>query len=283
MSNSIYELSDEEFIKLITECHNIGEVLFKLKLSVKGNTWGYNAVRQRMKELGIDGNSFIGMSGVKGKGKKFGDPLKDEELFTEDCKHTRNSLRRRIITNNLIEYKCTVCGIDSWNGNPISLELDHINGINNDNRLENLRFLCPNCHAQTLTYGSKNSSKTTKYNLSEKDKQQIIDTYKELNNRDLVYKKLNFSRSVIKNVLNSQKSNTNAQNQKYVIRYDLNHNEIKRWGSITELCKNLLELKETDASTIEGIRGRFLRRMKYYPNEIWLNSYWKVINARDNK
>ena len=52
-------------------------------------------------------------------------------------------------------YKCKECGIsEKWNNKPIILHLDHINGINNDNRLENLRFLCPNCHSQTDTYCS---------------------------------------------------------------------------------------------------------------------------------
>lgn len=280
MSNSIYELSDEEFIRLIKESHNISEVLFKLKLSVKGNTWGYTNVRQRMRELGINGNSFIGISPLKGKGVKFGDSILNEELFTENCSHARNILRKRIILDKLIDYKCAICGIDSWNGKELSLELDHINGVNNDNRLENLRFLCPNCHSQTSTYGSRNSNKKIHYNLSKKERQLIINTYKELNNRDLVYKKLNFSRAAIKQVLDSLKPSINTQNQKYVIRYNLQHEEISRWGSIKEMCKDLLRRKETDAETIEGIRGRFLRRIKYYPKDIWLNSYWEVINAR---
>ena len=63
----------------------------------------------------------------------------------------------------LIEYKCKECGIENlWNNKPISLQLDHINGIKTDNRLENLRFLCPNCHSQTETFGSKNIRKKLK-------------------------------------------------------------------------------------------------------------------------
>ncbi|MBX9580218.1 MAG: HNH endonuclease [Gemmataceae bacterium] len=50
---------------------------------------------------------------------------------------------------------CTRCGISEWQGCPLSLHLDHVNGVNNDNRLENLRFLCPNCHSQTESYCKK--------------------------------------------------------------------------------------------------------------------------------
>ena len=56
-----------------------------------------------------------------------------------------------------VPYACTTCGINEWQGKPLTLHLDHINGINNDNRIENLRLLCPNCHSQTETYGRRAS------------------------------------------------------------------------------------------------------------------------------
>lgn len=69
-------------------------------------------------------------------------------------------LKKKILKYELKEYACEGCGNDgTWKGSPLSLHLDHINGNTSDNRLENLRFLCPNCHSQTDTYAGKNKKK----------------------------------------------------------------------------------------------------------------------------
>jgi 5-methylcytosine-specific restriction endonuclease McrA len=82
---------------------------------------------------------------------------KDSEIFCENSLCDRGYVKKRIKQANLISYKCAGCGnLGSWRGQPITLELEHKNGINNDNRLQNLEYLCPNCHNQTYTYGSKN-------------------------------------------------------------------------------------------------------------------------------
>ena len=75
--------------------------------------------------------------------------LKLEEIMVENSFYNRSSLKRRLIREKRMEYKCSICGMgDKWNGKKITLQLDHINGVFNDNRFENLRFLCPNCHSQ---------------------------------------------------------------------------------------------------------------------------------------
>lgn len=65
-------------------------------------------------------------------------------------------LKKRLVDENILEYKCAICGnTGTWQGKKLTLQLDHINGEHTDNRVENLRFLCPNCHSQTDTFGSR--------------------------------------------------------------------------------------------------------------------------------
>lgn len=84
----------------------------------------------------------------------------DEEIFCLNSPEMYGPpLRKRLLKLGW-EYKCNWCGLqDSWNGKRLVLQVDHINGDSTDNRFENLRFLCPNCHSQTETFGKKNPNK----------------------------------------------------------------------------------------------------------------------------
>ena len=72
---------------------------------------------------------------------------------------SRKNVKSRFTRAGLLTKKCAFCGISEWRGKALTLHLDHINGIRNDHRLENLRMLCPNCHSQTATYGGRNKKR----------------------------------------------------------------------------------------------------------------------------
>lgn len=81
----------------------------------------------------------------------------NEEVFTVNSKYSNRNLIKKRLYKLGIPEECSECGLTTiWNGKPITLQLDHINGIHNDNRIENLRIVCPNCHSQTDTFCGRN-------------------------------------------------------------------------------------------------------------------------------
>jgi hypothetical protein len=91
-------------------------------------------------------------------------PLTD--LLKEGSKHQRGHIKRRLMSAGMIENRCMECGLTEWRGKPLTVHIDHINGIRDDWRMENLRTLCPNCHSQTDTFAGrnrKNSSASAKW------------------------------------------------------------------------------------------------------------------------
>jgi hypothetical protein len=82
---------------------------------------------------------------------------RDSQIFVINSTHPRHRVVERLRNNNKVKYICSICGLRPWwNNKPLILVLDHINGIYNDNRIQNLRFVCSNCDSQLPTYKSKN-------------------------------------------------------------------------------------------------------------------------------
>jgi hypothetical protein len=77
----------------------------------------------------------------------------EEALATS---RSRITIKRHLLKAGILENRCDWCGLTSWRGRPISIQIDHINGVRDDHRVENLRMLCPNCHSQTETFAAKN-------------------------------------------------------------------------------------------------------------------------------
>lgn len=179
MVNKIEALDDSQFKQLIETSVSIADVLRKLEYSVKGNSWAYQIIRDRMEKLQINFENKIPVDNTKQRKDKI--PL--SEILVENSAYASSKLRNRLIKEGLKEEKCECCKITEWQGKPLNFELHHINGIHTDNRLENLQILCPNCHSQTENFGCKNNKKTstnTIKEIPESVKKEIMDKVSEI-------------------------------------------------------------------------------------------------------
>lgn len=147
----MYHYTDLEFEAAVKASISVRQALRHLGLRPCGGN--YSTFRRKVIELDIDTAHFKGQSHRKGH-RYTHKPL--AEYLEVGSKIHSYKLKSRLFQEKIKEPCCENCGITEWNGQPAPLELDHINGRHDDNRLENLRILCPNCHAQTSTYRGKN-------------------------------------------------------------------------------------------------------------------------------
>ena len=164
----------ENFEKVVKESFSIADVLRKLDLAPKGGSYGI--INKYIKLYEIDTTHFTGQAWNKGCSfteKASMIPL--NEILQNNTNFRSNSLKYRLVKEGLKEWKCEKCGCNGeWQGEPIILELHHINGNHYDNRIENLQILCPNCHSQTTTYRSKNKDKKNRYEVKSFERKKHV-------------------------------------------------------------------------------------------------------------
>jgi hypothetical protein len=124
------------------------------KLGVTPAGGNYSTLRKAITHFNLDTSHLKGQGWNKGKNLGPKRPIEDYLSNKHSC--TSHRLRKRLIEENFFEAKCYNCGQAEWLGNPIPLELEHIDGNHQNNTLENLTILCPNCHALTPTYRGRN-------------------------------------------------------------------------------------------------------------------------------
>lgn len=151
--------TDKEFKQVISESFSIAEVIKKLGLVAAGGN--YKTIKTLIKKLNCNTNHFTGQGHLKGKTHNWNKKsILDEILIENSLYSNTNLLKKRLIKEGFLILECHECKLKPcWNNKFLVLVLDHINGKNNDNRINNLRLLCPNCHSQTITYAGRNKKK----------------------------------------------------------------------------------------------------------------------------
>lgn len=149
----IDQYSKEQLETIVKNSLSIKEVIDKLGYATHSGS-NNQTVKNRLEKLNIDYSHFTTATNRTERTV--------ENIFIENSTASQATLRRWYLKGNYTPYICSICGQEPvWQGKELTLILDHINGSNHDNKLENLRWVCPNCNQQLETTGFRNFNKET--------------------------------------------------------------------------------------------------------------------------
>ncbi len=148
--------TDEQLAAAVPDALSISDVLRALGLRIAGGN--PKTIRRHVQRLGLDTSHFDGGASKRRIAPRAAIPLVD--VLVEHSSYSRTNLKRRLYAEGLKARACELCGQgELWNGRSMSLILDHINGVHDDNRLENLRIVCANCNATLETHCGRNTAR----------------------------------------------------------------------------------------------------------------------------
>lgn len=146
--------TEEEARAAVAASSSYSEALRRMGRSSTGNS--FKVLQKYVAIWGLDVSHFDPYATMRQRSRAGRVPL--AEILTTGRAFSRGALKRRLYDEGYKERRCELCGQDeNWRGSPMSLILDHINGIPDDNRLENLRIVCPNCAATLDTHCGRNA------------------------------------------------------------------------------------------------------------------------------
>lgn len=151
--------TDEQLIQAVPQCNSYRDVVRALGLSTT-SAGNWTTVKTHIQRLNLDTSHFKPRN-TNTSAAVLATRKSDEEVFCENSAVARSQVRKRILAERPRKCQNPLCGIETWLGEDVPLELEHINGVGNDHRRENLLLLCPNCHALTPTWRGRNRKKVS--------------------------------------------------------------------------------------------------------------------------
>ena len=154
----MWKIERKKVQEIVGASKSLAEILRHFELVASG--MAYKTLKRRMDEDNIDYSHIpLGLDWNKGRTfNKTAIPL--DQVMVKNSTYCRGSLKRRLLKDGILKNECSICGQGTeWRGKPLVLVLDHINGVNDDNRIENLRIVCPQCDSQLDTTTGRNRRK----------------------------------------------------------------------------------------------------------------------------